>query len=336
MKKYIAIATLLGLAACGGGGGGGTGTVTMTNPTPVNPIVTPDPVVTPDPIVTPDPVIESRPITGTPDTTLGAQYLQDRQPGYNIQNEYNAANVTGLETVHSEGWTGEGINIGIVDDGFSVGQHGHATGYTAETVAPGATFTNESYSDGFINTLTNQDVINHSWGLGSTQEVYGYTGQQVMTILLNELEVSSPGALNVIAAPNTGNRPHEGSSTDDSGVIDGAGAAYLAGDLDGTYIFVGAHDSEYTSVPLGSLANDGLVADGTDVFTESDQGTSFAAPKVTGAAALIMHKFGTSAETTKDILLNTADDSFTGYSQNQHGHGMLDVGAAMSPVGNLN
>ena len=71
---------------------------------------------------------------------------------------------------------------------------------------------------------------------------------------------------------------------------------------------------------------------------ESDtggRGTSYAAPVVAGVAALIMDKFGTSAVTTKGLIFDTADDLGATGVDEVFGHGRLNAGRALSPVGNL-
>jgi subtilisin family serine protease len=59
-------------------------------------------------------------------------------------------------------------------------------------------------------------------------------------------------------------------------------------------------------------------------------GTSFAAPQVTGAAALVKGQFPslTNAEVLQ-VLLDTADDSFASFEPALHGQGLLDVEAAL-------
>ena len=124
----------------------------------------------------------------------------------------------------------------------------------------------------------------------------------------------------------------------------GACVSYINGGLTGDYLFVGAEGSTYTSVPVGDnevLRDRWIVADGIGV--DGDYGTSFAAPKVTGAVALIKHKFNTNNANTATILLETADGmgscsgvvKSTSCTDNQFGHGKLNVGAALSPAGTL-
>lgn len=72
-------------------------------------------------------------------------------------------------------------------------------------------------------------------------------------------------------------------------------------------------------------------------------GTSFAAPRISGAAALLRHKYpNLTGAQTASILLLTADkdidgngaDEFSGVSD-VFGHGKLDLLTALSPVGSL-
>lgn len=105
-------------------------------------------------------------------------------------------------------------------------------------------------------------------------------------------------------------------------------------------ILVGATDGGDTLAEYSNSAGTRgkyhfIVADGRDPRGSGKAGTSFAAPRVSGAAALIIHKFDTSAEKTKKIILETADDLGDPGIDNVYGHGRLNVGRALSPVGNL-
>ena len=73
------------------------------------------------------------------------------------------------------------------------------------------------------------------------------------------------------------------------------------------------------------------------------EGTSFAAPRIAGAAAIVKSKFpNLSGANVADILLLTADkdinddgvDDFSSPSS-VYGRGELDLSSALSPVGNL-
>ncbi|MGB1464047.1 MAG: S8 family serine peptidase, partial [Parvibaculales bacterium] len=65
-------------------------------------------------------------------------------------------------------------------------------------------------------------------------------------------------------------------------------------------------------------------------------GTSFAAPRVSGAAALIRHKFpGLDGFQLKQLLLSTAQDIGEPGIDPIFGHGKLDLSNALSPQGQL-
>lgn len=66
-------------------------------------------------------------------------------------------------------------------------------------------------------------------------------------------------------------------------------------------------------------------------------GTSFAAPRVAGYAALVRHKFpNLSGAQTATILLDTAThDGLTGTNPAIYGQGRVDIGAALAPIGAL-
>ena len=68
------------------------------------------------------------------------------------------------------------------------------------------------------------------------------------------------------------------------------------------------------------------------------QGTSFAAPIVSGALALLMEHFRGTRGTTEVVkrMLDTADRSGAYANLEIYGAGHLDLEAALSPVGSLN
>ena len=80
--------------------------------------------------------------------------------------------------------------------------------------------------------------------------------------------------------------------------------------------------------------NDFIVAH-DDVLSAGDKsGTSYAAPRVTGAAALVSHKFpNLASEQIKQVLLQTATDLGATGIDAIFGHGELNVAGALSPQG---
>ena len=82
--------------------------------------------------------------------------------------------------------------------------------------------------------------------------------------------------------------------------------------------------------------NDFIVAH-DDVLSAGDkQGTSYASPRVAGAAALVRHKFPNLASAQlKQVLLQTATDLGATGVDSTFGHGKLNIAGALSPQGTV-
>lgn len=119
-------------------------------------------------------------------------------------------------------------------------------------------------------------------------------------------------------------------------------------------MFVGSlsDDANLTEVSIGSDLTDELMADYSyhagklkydfivahdDIWQDQGgSGTSYAAPRVTGAAALVRHKFpNLNGPQLKQVLLRTAKDLGKTGPEEVYGYGALDVLSALSPVGKL-
>lgn len=86
--------------------------------------------------------------------------------------------------------------------------------------------------------------------------------------------------------------------------------------------------ARWISAP-GSAVDGAFFGNDTDYMRVS--GTSQAAPLVSGAAALVKSQFPTlSNEAVLQILLDTADSSFSAYDPAIHGQGILDIEAALN------
>ena len=106
-------------------------------------------------------------------------------------------------------------------------------------------------------------------------------------------------------------------------------------------IFVGSlqdKDAELASYSLsaGALKNDFIVAH-DDIYCPNDgRDTSFAAPRVAGAAALVRHKFPSlNGPQLKQVLLKSADDLGEEGPDEVFGHGRLSIMSALSPIEGL-
>ncbi len=155
--------------------------------------------------------------------------------------------------------------------------------------------------------------------------------------------VAAEGKIMVIAAGNEGNdtdpskklQPiYPAAYADDSGI---AGLAIVVGNL--TKDGVAAASSNL----CGDTKNYCLFAPGTKIQSTLaggnygiGTGTSFAAPYVSGAAAVVKAGFpGVSNEDVVDRLLLTAEDLGDPGVDDTYGRGLLDLEAAMSPVGQV-
>lgn len=90
------------------------------------------------------------------------------------------------------------------------------------------------------------------------------------------------------------------------------------------------------SFTAGEMKNDFIVAH-DDVWASGDAaGTSFAAPRVTGAAALVRHKFpNLTGPQLKQVLLQTAEDLGAPGVDAVFGYGKLNILGALSPIDGL-
>ena len=251
--------------------------------------------------------------------------------------DYDRVNVRGLEAAHADGWTGKDIVVGVVD---TAGYRGHGD-YVARAVldvAPGATV-NHSENHRYDRDFRNVDIINRSgdsyvdmlggrWNPAPIESIKNHVLPQNLGFQNN-----NPGALIVTIHPNV-------TVCRDFAVEDCSGTvrAHNEGLLNDNWIFVRS-SGWYESHAAGNsdIKNHTITAHGQTTNNWIGGGTSFAAPKVAGAAALVMHKYpNLVASEVKDVLLDSAFTDFDGYSLEHHGRGILDVGAALSPLGDIN
>lgn len=287
----------------------------------------------------------------------------------NVDFSYTKINVKGLEAAHTSGWSGLGTKIRIVDDfpctncvakvvgGKYDWQHGGNVWAIAQAVAPEATFKlDDTFNGGTSwNTVDNDvDALNLSLGVPLTKGS-SLIGQKVgaYNFVVGELTTmanANPNAVVVQAAGNNGSisslTQSRGCKTINSrNTADSCNDSFYSlqsryyGSLD-RHIYVGAYDisnSDLTtySVAAGETANHFIVADGSSLL-DSGQGTSYAAPRVSGVISLISQKFpNLTAAQRKKLILHTADDLGTKGVDSYYGHGLLNVTSALSPLGKL-
>ena len=296
---------------------------------------------------------------------LGAVWDPNTNPDFS----YSKINVIGLEEAHSSGWTGSEVKIRVIDNfdpitdfaeispysGLFEFTHGANTFAISNAVAPEATFVlNQLWgSDGWKTYDATVSAVNLSFGVHITDypnPIDGRLNAASFVGTLSEVSTSNPNAVIVESAGNNGTvtalsqsfgcEVVGGRNTADS--CTDIGYALLPNyyqELDRT-IFVGAYDSDMKdlasySVSAGNSMDHFLVTDGNSLL-DSGSGTSYAAPRVTGAVALVAQKFPElTASERKKIILHTADDLGAPGVDAVYGHGLLNVKNALNPIGKL-
>jgi len=250
-----------------------------------------------------------------------------------------------------QNYKGSGVTITVVDDfrsnsrfsgnlGYGVAnmRHGEWTYNEALMIAPAATMRADDFNTaGAVALNRGLNVLNLSYGMYIAPNVafrWGSQEQSIVSYATNGNAVISKAAGNDAVAINSVNR---------NGQIDA-----LNYSLKGTQsaIYVGALSKNGTTTSQASMASYSNTA-GTDTTVQKQflvvgvegnktglYGTSFAAPIVSGYAAIIGSKF-TSANATQitNQLLNTArQDTIASYNASIHGRGEASLTRALSPV----
>jgi subtilisin family serine protease len=283
--------------------------------------------------------------------------LQNANNVLNGGGDMAATTDTNARTAWRAGWTGKGVKIGIADDFNSNGRldtHGDMVSIIAGSVAPEATYalrdmigaSRSMTADQALNYFEDNGyhIINASWGIergGVSDSVFE---QRVNSALNNFNQATEDGkqALIVYAAGNSGytcsGKRSENCSLQQAIVSRLRTSGNTAGE---NTIFVGSlADSSNSmagySVTAGDLKYDFIVAH-DDIVTSGDgAGTSYAAPRVAGAAAVVRQKFpNLTSSQLKQVILQTADDLGVAGVDETYGYGKLNVLNALSPIGTV-
>jgi hypothetical protein len=116
-----------------------------------------------------------------------------------------------------------------------------------------------------------------------------------------------------------------------AGSIIVAGATTRAGALASYSNLAGTTASAYMTAP-----GDKVIVNCGSSTCDQVSGTSFAAPAIAGAAALLLQAFPTmTGRQVIDLLLKTADDEGAAGTDSTYGRGALNLQRAFSPVGSL-
>ena len=274
--------------------------------------------------------------TDTPSYTLQSWMHQD------IQSAWDA------------GYFGQNVSVNVIDDfsssnylsgNLGIGSqnltHGGWTSMQAAIVAPQAKITEHDFSNNNAVRLDRRkfNALNLSYGMIAD---VGYEAVNWSARESSIIDYAHSGrALVVKAAGNDyGTAIGEANS---AGKFD-----YLNRDLIGgqSMIFVGALSSNGSVDQKASIAsysniagNNAIVQDqflvvGVEGYRTGLYGTSFAAPIVTGYAAIISSKFSKAdASSIANHLLDTArTDTINGYSEAIHGQGEASLSRALAPI----
>ena len=253
----------------------------------------------------------------------------------------------------NQGYYGQGVTITVIDDFTSnTGYYGQLSGKTellrhgqwtlkeAGLIAPSATLRSQDFTAGTrVGLGRGLNVLNLSYGMMAPS---GYS-----SVAWSAQEAS------IIDYARNGNAVVSKAAGNDGGVAVGAANAngqvdYLNRDLIGAQsaVFVGALNANGSTSQPASMASYSNIAGGNStvqrqflvVGVEGNKtglyGTSFAAPIVSGYAAIVGSKF-TKATPTQIVnqLLNTArTDTIAGYSAGVHGRGEASITRALAPV----
>ena len=341
-----AVAAAAGVAALAMGMGGGSGSSDSTSSadTPIN-VTTPDIVPTPAPSM---PTMQIHNTVGYTNPELLAAVRSDRA---------YIPNSIQYDSIHADyslarGYTGKTTTIGILDTG-TVGWHGTAVAHIAGgAIAPDATVHSHQVVDtrgdfipyddiaAIIASDTSANVFNASWGIESQnrlnastirtrQQMAALTSHAFVTEMVNAATAND--AIFVWAAGNEGRQQSTAL----------AALPRVISELDGHFINVVAWDNatgalaDYSNA-CGVTKDYCLTAPGSNLNVQTGiaSGTSFAAPVVTAAVAVLREAFPymTATEIT-NLLFTTARDLGDAGVDEVYGWGMLDLERATRPVG---
>lgn len=263
------------------------------------------------------------------------------------------------------GWTGKDVKVGVVDDfddDEAIDKHGDKVSLVINSVAPEADLVTYAFdlsqadAETAFQNLNAQGVhiINNSWGSSRFEKDQNNNwvenqqfDQQVNSWISARRKITGSGSysenmLFIFSAGNSGERCPDRRIQMCSlypAVIHGLRQLEVA-DTE-AYIWVGSLTDDGAALTdyshsAGDMGVDFIVAHDDVLAYDDAGGTSFAAPRVAGAAAIIRHKFpGLDGFQLKNLLLTTATDIGDPGVDEIYGHGKLDLNNALSPQGTL-
>lgn len=261
---------------------------------------------------------------------------------------------TDVQGAWASGFLGQGTTMTFVDDfssanrlfgnlgnGIQRKRHGEWTSLEGSMIAPKATIARDDfYTEQAINLASGFNVVNLSYGFVDLATDYKSNWADLYPQEQSIIAAASQG-LAVISKSAGNDAIAVGTATTD-GTLD-----YLGTGLIGTQsaIFVGALDYNGTvdkPAPLSSYSNfaglnqavqDHFLVVGVDYATTGLAGTSFAAPIISGYAAILSSKFKSATPTqVVDQLLRTArTDTVVNYNVQTYGQGEASLANALAP-----
>lgn len=253
-----------------------------------------------------------------------------------------------------QGYKGSGVTVTVVDDfrsnqglygnlgqGTQLLRHGEWTLKEASMIAPSATMRAHDFNSGTSVSLSRGlNVLNLSYGMYAPA---GYTASQIGWSSQESSIISHAQNGKAVISKAAGNDAIVIGSANASGQVD-----YLNLALKGAQsaIYVGALNTNGTTSAPASLASysntpgaDAVVQQqfvvvGVDGAKTGLYGTSFAAPIISGYAAILGSKFTKSTPTqiANQLLKTARQDTISGYNPATHGRGEASITRALAPV----
>lgn len=262
---------------------------------------------------------------------------------------------TDVGAAWSAGYKGQGTTITVVDDfrstskfagnlgtGVLTQRHGEWTSREASMLAPLATLRTQDYATGVAVPLaaTGLNVLNLSYGMYARS---GYSASQIGWSAQERSIITDASRGLAVVAKAAGNDAIPVGGTTAAGTTD-----YLNLALKGTAsaIYVGALNTNGSTAKPATLASYSNTA-GSDAAVQSHflvvgvegsktslYGTSFAAPVISGYAAILGSKFKTATPTqvTNQLLATARTDTLSGYTAARYGRGEASLSRALAPV----
>ena len=361
------------LSACGGGGGGGSSNVTVTYDYSEGSASTLSNATT-NLLLSSNSNLPYTAPDATSYASLTAANNALNSGGYPIASQDTSASVAWADGWTGSG-VGVGIADSFNNNG-QIDAHGDWVSLVTSSVAPESNLSLQNVLgdggcggislDQLVANMTsaydffeaNQyHIVNNSWGIErALRDCNGsYNGSLIPLSTWNSIVSEAVQAaltsnetpydadmLFIYAAGNSGNVCTDGRLENCNlfaAIFDGIRDSGTSGGE--RVMYVGALNDAGTalttySLKAGDLKDDYIVAH-DDILTSGDAaGTSFAAPRVAGAAALLRHKFpNLDGSAIKQILLQTATDMGSPGVDPTYGYGKLNIPNAMSPQGSV-